>query len=246
MFSKKGLFILGILVLAVGLVAKMPARMITERISAPGLSINDVSGTIWNGRIRQLVINNEPVAPVSWKLEPSSLFGGGLAGQFAISPPDSSIRGAMYASFDGSLELSDVQIQGSLREIASGSSLGPVAGSIDGTIAKARLADERLQSLLGKASIFGLRYPAEGGMILGDFKVDCPENSGPQIVCEIRDIQSPLELDATITLDGTAYALKGTVRAKRNAPANLTQSLQFLGRPDAVGNHQLQMEGRLD
>ena len=54
---RRGLVLLGILVLAIGLVAKFPARVAYSWVSAPFVSMSGIHGTIWNGSAREFSTN---------------------------------------------------------------------------------------------------------------------------------------------------------------------------------------------
>ncbi len=245
MFSKKLLVFLGLLVLVIGGLARLPASLIADQIHAPGLKLDDVRGTIWKGEVNNLVINSEPVAPIRWELTPASLLTGKLRGDIIISPRSGDIRGTAEASLDGSLVVENLLIQGSLREIASGTSLGPVAGSIDATFERILIRDQLIQSVAASGTLRNIQYPAGNGLQLGDFAFYCLPGTEPPVVCNLKDSRSPLELDAKIELNGFAYKIDGRVRARRNAPQELSQSLMFLGRADNVGFHELQFQGAL-
>ncbi len=243
--SKKLLIFVGVLALLAGILARLPASLITDRINVNGASIEGVRGTVWNGAIESLVVNGEPVAPIAWKLHPSAFLRGKAKADVTVLPRDSRISGTVEASLGGAMLISGVEIDGQLRSIASGTSLGPVAGSVAGTIAEVTIVDLWPESVIGQLTIGDLRYPANAPYTLGNYAIDCP-GGNPPIRCDVKDAGGPIELAGEITLSADkTYQLATRLRARPGAPDEIRQGLTFLGRPDAAGFVQFDFSGAL-
>lgn len=243
--SKRLLFFVLLIAVIIGVMSRLPASLITDRIEQPGLKIEGVAGTIWGGEINALVVDGEPVAPIRWKLHPSALLGGKLAADVQVSPPDSEIRAKANISLNGTLELSDVEINGQLRAIASGTSLGPVAGKIVGSFAQIVVENNWPKSVDGTLDITGLRYPASANYSLGNFQLNCPSQTTP-ITCNIQDQGGPIQLNGQVQFtDSRQYQLTGQIKARPEANAEIRNSLGFIGQPLPDGSYNLEWSGGL-
>ena len=73
-----------------GLFAIAPARLVS--VFLPGnISLDGLSGTLWNGAARQLVVDNTATGELEWEVKPSQLFTGRLGLSFISTLPDGSI-----------------------------------------------------------------------------------------------------------------------------------------------------------
>ena len=248
MLRIRNIIILIVLIVVGVVVYRLPARWISDRVVVPGVDIDGVAGTLWNGQVTRLTVNDNPVAPLRWTLHPGALLGGRLAADVEMFPKGGRIRGTVAAGRDEQIEATDVVVEGPLQHIAGGTSLGPILGTIDARFERIELTGSELLSAVGEARVDNFQYPANAPYGLGSFVLVCDDTDGPPVGCVLNDTgDGPLEVDAEVTLGpDKAYALRGRVRARPDAPNELRQGLMFVGPSDSVGNHTLDFSGRLD
>ncbi len=243
--SKRLLIVIGIVTVLIGIASRLPATIVMDRIQVPGVEFNGVRGTIWEGGIDNLVYNNEPVAPVAWKLHPSALLRGAAKADFTFLPQQSRIEGTIEAGMGAEITLTNLSLDGDLRYIASGTSLGPVRGAVAGLIDEAIVVNSWPQHVAGNLQVTDLRYPANAPYSLGNFSLTCAP-SDPPVICDIVDRGGPLVVEGTLTLrDQRQYELKGQVRARPDAPNEIRNGLRFVGPADARGNVSVEFAGQL-
>ena len=248
MLSVRAIVVLIGLVVVAAVVYKLPARWVSERIAIPGVDIDGVAGSVWHGQVTRLSVNDNPVAPVRWTLRPSALLRGRLAADIELFPQGGQIRATVITAGNDRIAAEPLSVRGPLQHIAGGTSLGPILGTIDAEFSSIELASGAIVAAVGEAEIQNLQYPANAPYGLGDYRLSCNDTDGEPVTCALRDAgRGPLELDAELTLGpASAYALRGRVRARSDAPAALRQGLMFVGPADATGNHALDFEGRFD
>ncbi len=241
--------ILILVLVVVGLVVyRLPARWITDRIDIAGLAIDGVSGSVWRGQITGMRFNDKAVAPMRWVLSPVALATGKLAADVEAFPPDGAMSAQLVARRDKTLTATNLAVTGPLQRIAGGTSLGPIIGDLEAEFETLSVSADGLLAARGQASVRQLRYPANAPYLLGDYVITCDDTDGPPVSCGLSDAgRGPLELDAALTLGpASQYELSGRVRARSSAPADIAQSLRFLGRADAEGFYPLEFAGALN
>ena len=100
MKAKIGWIIGGILVFLFFLIAYIPASQVTTRVSLPeNVSLYGVSGTVWEGKAEQVIVDGLPVNNVRWDVHTLWL----LIGDLHISLKGGNVRSADAISFSGPL-----------------------------------------------------------------------------------------------------------------------------------------------
>jgi general secretion pathway protein N len=113
-------------------------------------------------------------------------------------------------------------------------------------IDSARIEDGHLVALLGKIDLQSVHIenpPAD----LGSFELQfARSNQGAAMVGQLRDLSGPLAVSGLLQLSPSGvYDLEGSVAPRPSASADLTQTLQLLGAPDAQGRRPFSLTGSL-
>lgn len=188
---------------------------------------------------------------VRWKLKFLPLLRGRLQVDLTFTTSDGSPGSASVGrSLGGTLYLDKVNARLPAAQIATLLPPNPMmVGVLGGTL------DVKLQELVvGAASIEKVRGTVDwkGGTVLspkpvnlGDFSVTFVD-TGQGVEAQVRDQGGPLEANGTLRLaqDGS-YEFKGALATRNTASPELTQALQFIGRPGADGKIPISYTGRL-
>lgn len=111
-----------VLVLVLGVVIALaitPARFVMEQVSArdPSVRYAAASGTVWNGRVHNMMYGIQPVGNVSFQTDWAQLFTGAIASEFDLSGGSLQGNGKVRATLGGQTRLSDVRATGNTRDI---------------------------------------------------------------------------------------------------------------------------------
>lgn len=103
---KKFILILAfVVVLSVSLIAHFPAALVTSYVPIPkNVKIKQVSGTIWNGKISNVIAHNNNIGEVEWELSVFRLLTGKIVAQVKLgrnSPLDIRATGELGVGFSG-------------------------------------------------------------------------------------------------------------------------------------------------
>lgn len=246
--KKLVVFVLGLLVVAGVVLATLPARMLTDRLSQrqPALSAQGVSGTLWSGQAEQLLWSGVPLGKLGWRLsvlsvlqrQPQLTFelGGGL------------VRLQGQARRDGeALELGPVtgELEAGLVQPAIGIPLLRLVGAIDVELRRLRLdaagAPEAadLEVTWRRASVTGLAV-AE----LGTLRLRVHGERG-RIGGQIGNgLDAALAVEGGFTLENRRYRAEIRLRAV-DAASPVQRALSYIGQPDGSGGRILLIEGEL-
>lgn len=222
----------------------LPVRALVGRLPAP-VRCEEPSGTVWNGACGELRAGTYSLRGVSWRIHPAALLRMRLAAD--LDSQDPTLRG------HGGVELTrsgEVALKNLVASVPVQSSPGMlpvlVSGQLQLALASARIVGGRLAALQGKIVLQQLHVispPAD----LGGFELQfAPQPEGAPMLGELRDLNGPLSVNGRLRLTNRgAYELEGTVAARAQASADITQALQLLGPPDAQGRRQFSLTGTL-
>lgn len=234
-----------VLVLAL---ATLPARQ-AWRVAAPhvsGVALYEVEGTLWSGHavadFGALRIDN-----LHWTLNPFAL---------ALAAPRGEVTGTLGAGTLAGRYAIDRQGGLTLRKVAGGlpaqtlTMIPGVAllrpqGQVDVRLDELRLVAGTLRGATGtlhwRQATLALGARA---VTLGDLQAAL-RTEGERLVAQLGSGTGPVELAGQLVLTGNRYVLRGTIRARDDAPTETRDALRLLGTPDAEGRIPLQAQGRL-
>ena len=235
------------------LVATMPLALVLNTIKLPkNINIGSVSGSIWQGKITQVLINNYQIHHIKTQLNFWSLL--------RLSPRlDVNFGEALSAGAEGKFTLSvttkqlllnDVEIFVRANDIAKQvaltmPSLIPVTaqGNVELLIAQLSLdISEELQceQAQGQVSWLGSGVVAlENNIKLGNVNADLSCQQGDLIAKISPENNLGLHFTTRISLANRKVSGQGYLKPGTQFPAQLTSSLRFIGRPDNQGRYLL-------
>lgn len=244
MRALRGYLLLGVLVFALVIAATLPARLLVPFLPTR-LSLQDVSGTLWDGAAEQLNLDGTALGQVQWRLSPWGLLRARLSGDLAIVRPDGRLSGHLSLQRGGQIEAQGLSLDLPLNTLHPESTQSSWQGRIQGNVAFARLENGWPVALEGQFTIEHLHAP-NAPDDLGRFVLTFdPRDSTPEaLLGRLHDDGGPLMVTAQLRLEpARAYELAGDVAARSALSDELARALAFLGSPGENGRRPLAMSG---
>jgi general secretion pathway protein N len=233
-----GLALLGLAAYAIFLAALLPARVVTSRlVLPPGLSLEAVEGTVWNGRahLSGRTINPHAVAELRWHWQPAALLSGRMAYEVVASGHNLDARGIVaHGLRAGSLE--DFTLDADAASIAPWIPLASAwqpAGRVRARIERLAWDGRDLQGH-AEAQWSDAALALSSVKPVGAYTIKLEGAGGPARVT-VGTVKGPLRVSGDGTVEGVAhFAFTGEARAEGPDAAALTPLLDLLGprRPD--------------
>ncbi|HLS81820.1 MAG TPA: type II secretion system protein N [Steroidobacter sp.] len=249
MMRWKPLVLLGLAAFLLFAVITAPARIVVRWFAPEALQLDGVSGTIWNGRAEALAIQGGRIGAVQWKLHPLSLLTARLSADVKVTRVDGFLQTRATAAPGGRILFED--LTGSLPLAALPRSVAPGGwrGSLHLRLAQLALEDGWPLNAEGTVELVDLEQAARQPLAMGSYRVTFAENARSEDMLRgaLADLGGPLELSGELQLraQDRSYLIEGLAAARPDAPAQLANTLQFLGEPDAQGRRPISLAGTL-
>lgn len=238
--------IIGFAALLLGLLALFPARVAYHWISPPGVAIAGIEGSIWRGQARDAEVAGLRFVALEWTMRPLALLTGRVAYRFSADAPPGFVSGEVALGVGNAASLTDLEASLALASLQNLLGMPGLEGAASLRFERLEFADGLPVSAKGTAEIANLRAPIVHRAPVGGFRAEFfTQESG--IMGSIEDTEAVVELAGSLSLgrDGT-YQFLGKVAPNTRTPADLRRQMTtFLGSPDARGQYDLRLEGRL-
>lgn len=233
------LILFGLLVFGGIIVARLPAGWVMPGPKS-GITCSDLDGTIWNGTCTGLTVQQQPIGDVSWEVHASRLLSGKLNTDVVLTRPDGTSHGNIEVGMDKNITARDILADLPLEHSLISSLPPDLHGKLHAEIGSMRVEKNVIRSIQGHVEGRELVGDINGApQRLGSYSLMFPPAAADgDPVGQIRDLgDGPLQLKGTLKLvsDPPGFDLEGLLKPQPNAPPNLVQELQILGRPDAEG-----------
>lgn len=235
------LVVAGIIAALIGLAAAFPARLALAWFSPPQLGAWGVSGTIWQGRAAELVLDGYSLGSLSWDVRPLRLI--------ALQPTwDLNLRrGDGFAEARAGFSLlgnrQHIKDLDAALELAT---LPPAIVPI-GVAGQARVSLQQLEiengwptRVTGRAVVNQLELPGVV-LALGPFEFEFPDQPGPP-AGQVRSLGGPLAVDGTVGLPAAGqWLFSAELAPGENAPREVVEGLAFVGEDLGGGRRKLEL-----
>ncbi len=239
------LLIIGVLVLAAGLLVHAPAAVLYgwtlgARNDEP-LRLHGIDGELFAGKAAQVSYANRAVASdLRWTLRPGALALGRAAFHVRSSGAPLLFDGVVAAGLGGT-RITGLKASGDLRTLAAlaGQSFVPVSGQAGLDLDHLLLKDQWPQAAEGRVQVLGLSWALGQPVVLGDFQAELRSEDG-NVQAAITTLSGVVDVlgDARLNND-RSYAVDLRLRPRADAPPMVRNLLQALGPADAEGYHRL-------
>ncbi len=228
------------------LIAYLPAAQVAYRLPLPNtVKLGKVSGTLWQGNIDRVVVNNMPIQQVNWTLSALPLFMGALS----VDLDAGNMRSANAIAFKGPLEV-DLLSEGNLTasdfllylpvDLVLAEVQLPLPVDAGGRF---RVNVESLTLEAGicsqmmaygdwlNASVAGTQGPIE----LGNFSATLRCDNKQYIISVAEPNAFGLTLDAQAATDFSTFTATSKFKPDPSLPQEVHDAAQFFGQPDSQG-----------
>ncbi len=231
------------------LVTTLPASLLLKPLAKNGIQSGGASGSIWHGQMTALQVGVLNLGTVDWNLRLLPLFTGKLAADVSLKQGTGFAQARVAVGFSGLISFSDVAASLPLQSLVGNDGLpGGWVGQAQVKLAELQMKDGWPVKAEGTLDVIDLTGPARQPSNIGAYRLQFPVSGEPDADALVGTLQS---LDgAAIDVVGTlkfaadrSYQLDTLVAARANASADLAQSMQYLGNPDAQGRRPFSLSG---
>lgn len=237
--------VLAVLAFVAILAVRMPASWLAGFLP-DGTGCGQISGTAWNGSCAGFVAQGNALGDLTWKLHAASLLSGKLAANVAMRGPAGSVNADVFVR-GRDIEARGLRADISLDPALLAQSPPDLRGHIRAELQNLLVHNGIVTGIEGRIDATGLTRPNSRNGALGDYVVTFPAraaSSGDEPVGDVRSMKGPFDVEATLKLTREpGFELEGMVGASPDAPPELLQELQILGRPDARGRRPFSAAG---
>ncbi len=229
------------------LLLTLPARHVWGWFGAGQLAVQDVEGTLWQGRIARLVHPTFSTGPLAWRLRPQALLLGRIEYQLFMQ---SGTGGGELRAGRGLLAgvyVVDAHVTLPAAELAQRLRLKllSLGGDLQLDLDELRLSDAGVSALQGNMIWRDAQLIQPNALALGHLQMQLGLREG-QVVGTLSDQGGPLELTGELLIGADKrYQLNAYLKPRVDADASLREALGLLGAPDAQKRYRLQYSGEL-
>ncbi len=247
--------LLGLLAFVGLLIAKTPANFVTERFQdVLPATVSGVEGSIWQGRAAQLSYADTQLQDLRWQLHPLSLLTGRMRADIDLIDGPITGQGQVKMALDRSLQITETRLRIPAREITFPDLTADFTGELFVRIEHLELANAAAPWPRGDGPVpaiqaqvvwqqAGISAPLQ--LALGQFLLELADRDG-EIRGDLSSPEGPLETQGNIRIQKTgAYDLVLRLHPRDDAPDDLRQMLELLGRPDRSGAVTLRQSGNI-
>lgn len=212
----------------------------------PALQLGPVSGTLWQGEIKQLSYQQLSLPAISWQLKPWSLFTLSATVQVQSGslqqPAQPYLRGTVRAGLGG-LQLQDTMLKLPVATLLPYLQLPlPVqaGGDLLVEIQQLQLVQRQCQQLQGQAGWLdaSLQPPTGNWLDLKHIHAYLSCEEGQPVLVTAPDNVLSLAIRATMSPAGE-LRVQGSLLPDPSLPEEVHQAMRFVGQPDANGRYSL-------
>ncbi|TRW50306.1 type II secretion system protein N [Aliidiomarina halalkaliphila] len=225
----------------VALLALMPARVVLWFAPLPQeVAVGGISGTIWNGTIARVRVDNVALNDVSWRVRAWDLLRLRVTADLDIPARQDNVlqgNGRISVTSGGALAIHNLRLAGELDELMGlmpFDSPIPLRGALTANVSEFVLGQPICQQFDGR--IIGVQLQArlaQGWDSLGDYEVNLGCSEGRIDV--LMEPDNLLGLSVTGSVAPTSTELRIGIAPQPGAPRGINDLLQWLGEADAQG-----------
>ena len=250
MKSKLRLILLVGLLYLVFLLVTFPAAQAYVFIkSAAGkelpLQVSGLSGTIWSGQARSVVLSGQLIKTLSWNLHPLAILFGRLEANIDFRDGDTFGRGNVGKSLlSEKIYLSDFEANLAMEKIIAIAKFPlDMKGSLGLNLNEFQISNGLLVEADGTIALQDAKTLFPMKMTLGNLKLDL-KTENQLVIGTLVDGGGALQVDGLLTLGpDDKFKFTGNFAARDNSDPILSRNLKLLGKPGRDGKIKVNKSG---
>lgn len=249
---KKRYFIIsGIIAYLVFLIISIPAAPVLSQLHRylPEISIQGVSGSLWNGSAAAITINRQQTLNnTDWRFNGWHLFKGEISAHINTHYQQQAVSGDFDAHPSGKITARNVNATMDAATLAQLARipLAQFSGSISLKIDQLEWQQGQVPRATGRLQWNSAAVTVSETAKLGDIVITLTENKTQPLHANISNQGGDIKLEgeANVSEDG-AYSLKLNMLPNRSASSNVRSSLGMIAKPKPNGSYELNNNGNL-
>jgi general secretion pathway protein N len=225
----------------------LPARIALGWLAPPDMSTAGVSGTLWKGRAEVVQSRDTLVGGVEWDVNVLALFTGRLSADVKLKRTDGFAQTTMILK-PGELRFAPLTASLPMSALPAGVVPGGWTGTLNLKLDSLTLDHGWPVNAAGTIEVRDVTGPARQPVNRGSYKIALPSQkpSPGALTGDLSDMGGPLQVAGTVQLKPDhSYQVDGLVATRTDAPADVVNTLQFLGAADAQGRRPFSLAGTL-
>lgn len=235
-----------LLAIAVAVVALFPARVALDLVLAPesGLVAEQVSGTIWTGRIGDLRQGDQYLGALDWRLHPLPLLRGQVATDLRLAGGEIGLQASLLRRSATELDITDLVADLPAAALAPVIDLQALEllGRIELRFERIELLHLWPRRLGGEAVWRDARVAGAAEARLGELVAEFETSDDGRLHGTVRDRGGPLAIDGRFEIGLRGYEVHAELRAPPGE-RSLQEALQYIGEALPDGGRLLRVEG---
>lgn len=230
---------------ALTLMLGLPAQVLTSFLP-PRVAVGAVQGTVWSGSTDALALDGRSLGAVRWRLRPLQLFLGRLALDAELERADGQARAGLRLGLGGRFEARDLEAHLPIAALPPGIAPPGWSGALQADLAQLALPPGAVPRILGSVELRNLKAPPPQGVAIGSYRLsfDAASRQDDRLVGTVQDLEGPMQVSGTLSLGADrSYVIDGLVAPRADASQAVTDTLRFLGPPDAQGRRPFSVAG---
>jgi general secretion pathway protein N len=238
------LIAIGLAAFLLTLLVGLPARALAPLLP-PRVTVGTLEGTVWRGRTDALAVDGQTIGALRWQLHPLHLFLGRVALDTELDRRDGQARAGLRLGFGG-MEARDVEAHLPLSALPRNIVPAGWSGVLRAELARVSLPKGAVPRIEGMIELRNLKAPPPQGAAIGSYSLlfDATSKQKDRLVGKVKDLDGPMQVEGTLSLGADrSYVVEGLVAPRPDASKAVTDTLRFLGTPDAQGRRPFSLAG---
>ena len=243
--STRGLFLVAVATLLVGLIVLFPARVAYRLVDPPDVALSGIAGTVWRGNAAAVSASGVALQDVSWRFKPLRLFTGVVAYRIDATPVSGFVEGVVGMGIGGTLMASDLNAALPLALLSSMLRVSGLDGEASVQFDRLKLRDGLPIAASGVLQVSNLVARNLGLEPIGSFRAEFfTQDAG--VAASVEDIDAVVDLAGSLQVnEDRSYQFIAQIAPRPETPPSVKRQLQFLGSANDRGQHELRVEGTL-
>ncbi len=234
------------------LLTMFPASTAYRWFAPDTVRLAGIQGTLWSGRAALGSVGELGLHEIEWRLQPWSLFLARVGGQLQTRLADGFVETEIEVTFTETT-LRNMRASINLDGLQELLPLGGIQGFISAELSQLRIQSQWPVGVAGEIRLGELAVPliftpsSDSLVALGNYRIRFADTPDQALVGNFEDQGGPLEVSGSVRLNqDRTYVIEGVIRARPDAPLELSQGLEFMtGPPDASGHRSFSLPGSL-